>query len=139
LFSSDTPPQAERDASVQLFSAPGAGKFEEKDLSAFFNGGMFGNGVFALFAHDIFVSGAATYRFFGEEPIEGRKLLRYDYDISFLNSGYLIKTQHGQARVAYHGSLWADPRTLQALRVDVKAEFYIRQVANALSPSAGWW
>ena len=61
--------------------------------------------------------------FFGEEPVDGRKLLRYDYDISYLNSGYLIKTQHGQARVAYHGSVWADPRILQPVLVEVNLRF----------------
>jgi len=61
--------------------------------------------------------------FFGEEPVDGRKLLRYDYDISYLNSGYLIKTQHGQARVAYHGYVWADPRILQPVLVEVNLRF----------------
>jgi hypothetical protein len=61
--------------------------------------------------------------FFGEEPVDGRKLLRYDYDISYLNSGYLIKTQHGQARVAYHGSVWADPWILQPVLVEINLRF----------------
>ena len=75
--------------------------------------------------------------FFGEEPIDGRKLLRYDYDISYLNSGYLIKTQHGQARVAYHGSVWADPWILQPVLVEINLRSSGQGRRSRTTPSGG--
>jgi hypothetical protein len=51
-----------------------------------------------------------------EETVDGRTLLRYDYQVPYLSSGYKVKTQLGQEKVAYRGSLWADPRTLQVRR-----------------------
>jgi len=75
--------------------------------------------------------------FFGEEPVDGRKLLRYDYDISYLNSGYLIKTQHGQARVAYHGSVWADPWILQPVLVEINLRSSGQGRRSRTTPSGG--
>src|SRR5215831_20529358 len=38
----------------EYFAWPGARNFTETELSTFVNGGMIGNGIFALFARDIF-------------------------------------------------------------------------------------
>ncbi len=106
----------------EFFSRPGARNFEETRLSVFARGGMMGNGMFALWTHAIFVSENATYQFAGKQNLEGRDLLRYDYQVSYLNSGYTVKTDLGEAIVAYYGSFWADPQTWQAVRVDVRAD-----------------
>jgi hypothetical protein len=106
----------------EFFSRPGARNFEETRLSAFVNGGMIGNGMFALFTRAIFASDIATYTFAGKQNVEGQDLLRYDYQVSYLNSGYTIMTNLGKAKVAHFGSFWADPKTWQAVRLDVHAD-----------------
>jgi hypothetical protein len=105
----------------EFFSRPGARNFEETRLSAFVNSGMIGNGMFALFTRAIFANDIATYVFAGQQNVEGRDLLRYDYQVSYLSSGYTIMTNLGKAKVAYYGSFWADPQSLQAVRLDVHA------------------
>jgi hypothetical protein len=47
--------------SRELFSWPGAGKFEETDISDMVRGGAIGNGNFALHARSVFLSNAPTY------------------------------------------------------------------------------
>ena len=106
----------------EFFARPGARNFEETRLSVFVNSGMIGNGMFALFTHAIFAGETATYRFAGKQNVEGRDLLRYDYQVSYLSSGYTIMTNLGKAKVGYYGSFWADPQTWRAVRLDVHAE-----------------
>ena len=106
----------------EFFSRPGARDFHETSLEAFVNGGMIGNGTFALFTKDIFATDGPTYRFGGKENVEGREVVRYDYQVPYLGSGYTVKSQFGAAVVAYFGSFWADPQTLQAVRLDVRAD-----------------
>jgi hypothetical protein len=105
----------------EFFATPGARNFTETELSTFVNGGMIGNGLFVLFARDIFNPAIASYRFAGESGADGRKLVRYDFDVALLSSGYQLKTLRGTARVAYSGSFWADPQTLDTVRLDIRA------------------
>src|SRR5581483_7866338 len=106
----------------EFFAWPGARNFAETELSTFVTGGMIGNGVFALFAHDIFNPAVAGYTFAGEVESAGRKLWRYDFEVSLLSSGYRLKTNRGSARVAYKGSIWADEKTLDTVRLDIEGE-----------------
>jgi hypothetical protein len=106
----------------EFFSRPGARDFHETSLEAFVNGGMIGNGIFALFTKDIFATDAPTYHFGGKGNMEGRELVRYDYWAPYLGSGYTVKSEFGAAEVAFYGSFWADPQTLQAVRLDVRAD-----------------
>src|SRR5438093_6322136 len=82
----------------ELFARPGARQFEEKRLSALVSGGLIGNGIFALLAHDIFVNRVATYQYAGKENVEGRELIRYDYQIPYFSSGYRIVTEGGSSK-----------------------------------------
>jgi hypothetical protein len=106
----------------EFFARPGARNFEETRPWVFARGGMMGNGMFALLARAVFAGEIATYHFGGKENARGRDLLRYDFQVSYINSGYTIMTNLGQAIVAYHGSFRVDPQTLQAVRMDVRAD-----------------
>jgi hypothetical protein len=105
-----------------FFASPGAYNFTETDISTFATGGMIGNGLFTGFAREIFSPSTATYRFIGETNVAGRLLLRYDYQVSLLVSNYQIKSLGGAAIVGYHGSFWADPKTLDLVRLDIQAD-----------------
>ena len=106
----------------EFFARPGARNFAETKLSTFVTGGMIGNGVFSLFARDIFNPAIASYQFAGESNDAGRPLLRYDFQVTLLLSGYRLETLRGEARVAYSGSIWADPKTLDTVRLDIRAD-----------------
>lgn len=103
----------------ELFSWPGSSSFEEKDLGRLVGVGIVATGDFALHVRSIFQGLAPTFRYLGEEDLNGRRTLRYDYRISQLLSGYTIRSMGGQAVVPYHGSFWVDAASLELVRLDV--------------------
>jgi hypothetical protein len=105
----------------ELFSWPGAGKFDEKEINEMVTGGAIGNGNFALHAKSVF-QGSPQFKYIGEESISGRKLLRWDYRVPLLSSGFRIRVGTKEATVAFHGSFWADPATLDVTRLEVEAD-----------------
>jgi hypothetical protein len=106
----------------ELYARAGEHNFEKKDIAEFGNGGLIGNGIFTLFAHNIFASTNPTYKYVGEEDLDGRKMIRFDFNVPQLISGYHVWTQFGGAIVGYHGSFWADPQTFDATRLTIVAE-----------------
>jgi hypothetical protein len=106
----------------EMFAWPGSKKFEHDDLRNLISSGTYGNGAFALFARAVFLGNAPTFVYRGEEPIKGRDLARFDFRVAQIVSGYQIRVQANEAVVAYHGSFWADPQTLDAARLEVVAD-----------------
>jgi hypothetical protein len=106
----------------ELFAWPGERKFEERELRDLAPSGAIGNGDFALHARSIFLSSTPQFRSVGEEPLEGRPAIRYDFTVSAMLSGYRISVPPHQAIVPYRGSFWADPATLEVRRLEVIAE-----------------
>jgi len=86
--------------------------------------GAIGNGAFGLLARSVFEGRSATYDYRGEETLEGRseKLVRWDYKVPRLLSGYSIRVGTRKAVVGYHGSFWADPKSLDLRRLEVIAD-----------------
>ena len=106
----------------ELLAAPGAGRFEDKNLTSFVSTGTIANGMFALDAHNVFVNNTAAYDYHGEENLNGRRAIRYDYRIPQFLSRYNIKVPGGSATVATRGSFWFDPISLDLLRLDVSGD-----------------
>jgi hypothetical protein len=107
----------------ELFSWPGAGKFEERGISELVGrGGAIGNGSFALHAKSIFLSHAPTFTYVGETTLNGRRAIRYDYRVPQMLSGYQIRIGPNEAIVEYHGSFWVDADTLDLIRLVVRAD-----------------
>ena len=106
----------------ELFGWPGASKLEDRPISDFAGGGLMGNGVFALFADDLFVKSAGTKKVRGPEQLEGRKVIRVDYSVHMLSGSLTIQTATAMADVNWSGSWWADPETLDLVRLDVNAD-----------------
>jgi hypothetical protein len=107
----------------ELFSWPGAGKFEEKGIGEIVGGGgAIGNGSFALHAKSIFLSRWPTFTYFGETSLNSRRAIRYDYRVPQMLSGYQIRVGPNHAFVEYHGSLWVDAVSLDLIRLEVHAD-----------------
>jgi hypothetical protein len=105
----------------EMFAWPGK-EFDQANPSAFTNGGVMANGLFSLHARALFISNEAMFRYAGEEEVDGRKLVRYDYNVPLMRSGYKIMVPPQSATVGYHGSFWADAQTLDVDRFRVVAE-----------------
>jgi hypothetical protein len=103
----------------ELLAWPGARRFEDKNLTSFVSSGMIANGMFALHAHNLFVNDNTSFEYRGEENLDGRDAVRYDYRIAQFMSGYKITILGASATVATRGSFWFDPVTLDLLRVDL--------------------
>lgn len=107
----------------EVFAWPGAGKFEEKTISDFLGaGGLVGDGIFNLFATDLFVhrSGRLIYR--GTEYFNGHKAIRIDYVVGSLRASFSLRTEMGTAVVSYSGSFWVDPESMDLFRLIVNAD-----------------
>ena len=106
----------------ELLAWPGARRFEDKNLTSFVSSGMIANGIFALHAHNLFVNDTTAFEYHGEENLDGRDAVRYDYRIAQFMSGYKITMPGASATVATGGSFWFDPVTLDLLRLDVSGD-----------------
>jgi hypothetical protein len=106
----------------EMFAWPGSKKFESDDLRNMITTGAYGNGSFALFARAVFGGNIATFTYVGEETLKGKSLVRYNYRVSQLMSGYTIRMKEHEEIVGYHGSFWADPKSLDVRRLEVFAD-----------------
>lgn len=106
----------------EMFGWPGAKKFEDTDLRNIVSEGAIGNGNFALHARSIFEGVVPIFEYRGEWPIDGVPAVRYDFRVSRMLSGYKIRVSDKEAIVGYHGSFYADPKSLDLRRIDVIAD-----------------
>lgn len=125
----------------ELFAWPGADKFEEKTkLSDLVRGGSIGTGSFALHSTTIFQSDAPTFSYVGETTLDGHPAVQFAFEVPRLRSKYLVATGSVSGYVGYHGWFWADPDSLDVLRLqlmtdDVPEELGIRQITETLEYS----
>jgi hypothetical protein len=106
----------------ELFAWPGAGRFEEREIREFAPpGGAIGNGIFALHARAVFEGQGPVFRFAGRETADGRAVLRFDYSVAQMFSGYELRSGPNSAVVGYRGSFWAEESTLDVTRLEVRA------------------
>lgn len=106
----------------ELYALPGARGFQEKQVSGMITGGMTSSGEFALHARSVFTDNTAIITYAGQEDLNGRRALRYDFRISLLFSGWTIRFGGSSGRVASYGSFWADADSLDLLRLDLHAD-----------------
>ena len=107
----------------EMFAWPGSAKFEEAELKDLVpQGGAIGNGNFALFARSVFQTTAPAFTYSGTTELNGRKAIRYDYVVPQMQSGFHLRVNELEAVVGFHGSFWADPETLDVLRLSVVAD-----------------
>ena len=109
-------------AGKELFAWPGSHHFEDRDVTSFVNGGVIGTGIFAIFAHNLFVTGNGTFQYRGEEKLDGRGLLRCDFRLTPQESRWQVRTNDTSEMVAAQGSFWFDPGSLDLIRLEVQGQ-----------------
>jgi hypothetical protein len=107
---------------TELWSWPGASKFEDKPVMAMISSGSISQGEFSLHARNIFTGGYANTKFAGVEDLAGRHTLRWDYNVPMFASGWTISSNGLSAPAATRGSFWADAETLEVVRLEVRSE-----------------
>jgi hypothetical protein len=106
-------------AGKELFAWPGARHFDDRDAKSLVTGGTIGTGMFASFARRLFVTGKGTPQYGSDEKLDGRAAVRYDFDLTKLESGFDITVGAVSEIVAAKGSFWFDPTSLDLIRLDV--------------------
>jgi hypothetical protein len=106
----------------ELFSWPGAKRFEDRELKDMVMGGATSTGNFGLLAKAVFLTGAPNFRYLGEKVLDGRRTHRWDYDVPIERSGYTLRNGEREAVVGFHGSFWADAETLDVVRLESSAD-----------------
>jgi hypothetical protein len=106
----------------ELYAPPGARNFQKENPGEFTTTGLSGTGVFSLALRNLMVNDNGLFQFRGEEPLAGRRAVRYDYRVPLLQSGMTIEVGGVQGRVASKGSVWVDPDSLDLLRLDIVAD-----------------
>jgi hypothetical protein len=106
----------------EMFAWPGSKKFEEFDVTTMVTTGAIGNGDFGGFAKALFTTSSPTFHYLGEEDFQGKKAIRFDYNVSQMLSGYRIRVAAASAIVGFHGLFYADPATFDVERVEVIAD-----------------
>ncbi len=106
----------------ELFGWPGAETFEEGDIGEMVKGGAIGNGNFANHARSIFMSSIAKFTYVGDSTLDGRPAVKWDFRVPEKTSRYMLRIGDEQGFAGYHGSLWADPKTFDLMRLEVIAD-----------------
>jgi len=103
----------------ELYAWPGARQFEDKELNTLVTTGASATGLFfGSIPKDLFVQRKGSFEYRGEVDADGRRTLRYDYQIPQFLSGLTLRVLNASAVVAVHGSFWFDPVSLDLVRLD---------------------
>jgi hypothetical protein len=102
---------------AELYAAPGASRFQGENPVAFIGAGLMSTGAFALHLKAVLLNDKAQLTWRGEEPLEGRRTARWDFVVSRFDSGLTIHAAGGGS-AGIQGSVWADPATLDILRLE---------------------
>jgi hypothetical protein len=104
----------------EMYSWPGAGRFEEGDIVALVPDGAIGTGPFASLVLGVFEGRNSRYEFEGDATREGRRLMEYSFSVPQEESHYRIKALNEWVTIGYTGTLLVDPRTAELVRIDVR-------------------
>jgi len=104
----------------EWYGSPGDRNLSVDNPVGFVGGGMIGNGAFALMLNNVLEGGSFTYR--GQETLGGRTAARYDFRVLRMLKPLKISILGGDAMVGEEGSLWADPQSLDLIRLKSRVD-----------------
>lgn len=80
--------------------------------------GLIANGIFATTLHNLFLADAANISPGGEDFIDGRKAVKFDYRFPAGSNVATVTLLGGSGPVNEEGSVWIDPKSFDLLRLD---------------------
>jgi hypothetical protein len=104
----------------ELFAWPGSAEFTDREIRDLAPGAAIGNGSFALSTRAVLL-GASGLAYQEEVQVNGRRALRYEYDVPLARSRFSLRSGREEAVVAYRGSVWLDPETGFPIRLSLSA------------------
>lgn len=104
----------------EWYGSPGESSLGGDDPAAFVGSGLIGNGAFASTLNNILA--AAVFSYQGEQAVDGRAAVRYDFLYPRFPKGFEVSMVGGAGTVGQRGSLWADPQSLDLIRLESYAD-----------------
>jgi len=120
----------------ERFAWPGTSHFEDKELNEMVRIGLVGSGDFAGASDFVFFSDLTRHKLRGEEIVDGRRVIRYDYTVPTEARAYQIRGQGAEAAVGFHGSFVVDAETLDLIRLEAYADGIPKPLKTAASSMA---
>jgi hypothetical protein len=105
----------------EWYGAPGSRNLSKDNPRQLIGRGMIGTGEFAIALGNI-LGGVATITSRGEEALGGRTVLKYDFHLPRFLDRFEISLPGGTGTVGEEGSFWADPHSLDFVRLESHAD-----------------
>ena len=109
-------------AGKEMFARPGARSFDNQDVTSLVPDGLIGSGMFASLARNLFVKDKGTLRYKGKENQDGHVSVRYSFRLTRQESGFKVQVYDKLEPLAFKGSFWFDPVSLDLVRVEAHAD-----------------
>jgi len=107
----------------EVYSWPGAARFEEGDIDQLVHQGAMGTGGFATLLQSVFETRSERFTFLGRTLLAGRTVYEYSFHILRQDSQYRYKDMtQPWTPTGYAGSLFVDPHTAALVRFTVRTD-----------------
>jgi len=106
----------------EIYSWPGATRFDSRDVDAIIRQGPMGTGPFGTYLLGVFDNPGAEFRFAGDQTGGQHAMLEYRFHVPLQASHYRVKEGASWQPVAYSGSFWLAADSLELQRLTVSAE-----------------
>ena len=103
----------------EIFSWPGASRFDDHDIDHVVRNGPMGTGSFGGFLTTIFTSDAKRFRFERSLSVNGRTTMEYSFQVAQPDSHYKVKLNEGWTYVPYSGTFQVDPESGDVLSMAI--------------------
>jgi hypothetical protein len=105
----------------EMFAWPGSKEFRDPRTPGLVTFGTFGTGNFAELARAVFSGDGPEFRYVGESTRGGRELERWDFRLSTEHGRIRLKLYDEENVVGFNGTFYADPLTLNVIRLEMTA------------------
>jgi len=105
---------------AEMYSWPGANRFDDRDLWDIIGYGPAASGPFAASLLEVVQGDATNFAFLDETEAGGRKLLQYSFRVPAERSHYFIYMPQGAVATAWDGTLLIDPETSELARMTTR-------------------
>jgi hypothetical protein len=109
-------------ASQEMYSWPGAARFEDREIERVLPPGAFGTGPFAAGLLGIFAIRDPHFILEGDSQRNGRRLMEYSFAVTEPQSHYRAKAGDQWLITGYTGTLLVDPATAELVQLTVRTE-----------------
>jgi hypothetical protein len=108
--------------SREMYSWPGAAKFDDREIDEFVPDGAIGTGPFAAALLEVFEMRDPKFVFEDDVTIKDRHLLEYSFTVPEERSHYKAKAGNQWVITGFTGTLLVDPVTADLVRLTVRTE-----------------